>query len=311
MVGKLYACEEGEAHHLSSGRAVAREHSCADATLPQAITRYLARFPEVWNILPWTCLACNQDNEGTREHCCVGGETGSRAHALDTLLCNIGQELTLMYEVEVESTELVSIRFLIELLFSPHNNRYQGLLKDAFLLPVESDNPCACMSALGLCETPSTNSTAHPLCTSPASATLPPTTNPASSAISPPCTSAPPSDSPTTNPVSLTLDNQGDNMLLDEEHQDPDHLVQDIMAIELDPLSPVPMDVDLSEATNGTITHTDNPEESKNSPTATVEPIMSWAQEMEQQDPTLPPASGPSVPPTPTATLMSDYDSSH
>ena len=156
LTGKLYYCQEGEAHHLSSGAAVAPDHTCEDSTLPKAILNHLERFPGTWSVLPWTCLVCDQDNDGMREHCSTLScpeDKGSRAHALNTVLESIGQELTLINEEDTENSELLSIRFMIELLFSPHNRYNQGLLKEAFIVPVESENPCACMTALGLTDT--------------------------------------------------------------------------------------------------------------------------------------------------------------
>ena len=98
-------------------------------TLPIAIKNHLELFPGVWSNLPWTCLVCDQNNDGTRVQCAkttCPEDKGSRAHALDTLLDSIGQELSLMNEEEVEDPhhpifELLSIRYLIKVL-SPHTN---------------------------------------------------------------------------------------------------------------------------------------------------------------------------------------------
>ena len=94
MVGKLYACQEGEAHHLSSGKAVVKDHNCEDSTLPVAITNYLAQFPGVWALLPWTCLTCDRGQDGLSEHCGYTGCTGTRAHALETVLDAIGHTMS-------------------------------------------------------------------------------------------------------------------------------------------------------------------------------------------------------------------------
>ena len=155
----MYTCQEGEAHHLSTGKAVDQDHNCEDSTLPIAINNYLAQFPGVWGLLPWTCLTCEKGNDGLREHCGNTSCTGTRAQALETVLEAIGQELSLMYEVEVENPELVSVRYMLELLFSPHNHRHRGLLKEAFLIPVKSEDPCACMTTLGLCDSSALSTT--------------------------------------------------------------------------------------------------------------------------------------------------------
>ena len=54
-------------------------------TLPIAIKNHLEQFPGVWSNLPWTCLVCDQNNDGTRVQCAkttCPEDKGSRAHAL-------------------------------------------------------------------------------------------------------------------------------------------------------------------------------------------------------------------------------------
>ena len=308
MTGLLYACKDGEAHHLSSGKAVAKDHQCQDTTLPVAIANYLAMFPGVWALLPWTCLACSRGNDGIREHChntsCKDEETGSRAHALDTLLGKVGQELSLMYEEEVENPQLVSVRYLLEIIFSPHNHTYRGLLKEAFLIHVESEDPCACMTTLGLGKSSATTTPSEttPMAsiTTPAAPTLTETTPVA------PSTSLEPLTPPSTNPASShplpIISSRATLTSPPLPCQDDIGLVtDDIMAIELDSLSPDPMEVDglhmLSES-----------QVPENTPDVSGKPSDSWAEEMEIQDrePTKPDTSSSSahtLPPTTTPTL--------
>ena len=99
------------------------------------------------------------------------------------------------------------------------------------------------------------------------------------------------------------------------------------MILGLDPLSPDSMEIDvdnLTESTNGTLALWDEPQQIRKNPTATVEPTVSWAQEMELQElresqsdaippptthntlppnQTLPPTATPSIP-TPAPTLL-------
>ena len=66
--------------------------------------------------------------------------------------------------------------------------------------------------------------------------------------------------------------------------EDEDMSELNIMGIELDPLSPDSMDIDvdnLTESTNGTLALWDEPQQIRKNPTATVEPTVSWAQELE------------------------------
>ena len=46
-MGKLYYCQEGEAHYLSNGAALASDHTCEDITLPKAIVNYLVYNPNI------------------------------------------------------------------------------------------------------------------------------------------------------------------------------------------------------------------------------------------------------------------------
>ena len=46
--------------------------------------------------------------------------------------------------------ELLSIKLLMEIILSPHNRKYRGLIEGAFVTPTEpSDQACICVDTLG------------------------------------------------------------------------------------------------------------------------------------------------------------------
>ena len=128
-------------------------HTCEDSTATTAIASHLENNPEVWENIPWTCSACNLNNHGTREHCCRTGCSGpgsSRKEVLQGVLAKMAEEMSLLSEAASISTELWSIQLVTEVLFSPHNKWNCGLLEDAFNIPTDTENICACVEAMGL-----------------------------------------------------------------------------------------------------------------------------------------------------------------
>ena len=137
---------------VSSGAAIASFHICEDDSAAKAIKHHLARNPQDWSELSWTCLGCGRTNPGAREHCsrdCQDWRTG-RNFALHDTLTRIGMELALMMDNTTTNPELLSIKLLMEIILSPHNRKSSGLLDGAFVTPTEpSDQACICVDMLG------------------------------------------------------------------------------------------------------------------------------------------------------------------
>ena len=166
-------------------------------------------------------MTCGTDTEGSKELCTTTDCGGTRMHALDYFLQNLEPELYMMDEASSKCPEMLNISFLLELLLSPHNRHNRGLIEEAFNTPVESDNPCACMAALGLPPSsphppqatasssnppPVTISSSHPLQATTSSSNPPPVTLPpqatASSLNPPPATTSSSNPSHATTPSS-------------------------------------------------------------------------------------------------------------
>ena len=128
-------------------------HTCEDSSTTSAIANHLENNPEVWENIPWTCSACSLNNHGTREHCCRTGCSGpgsSRKEVLQGVLAKMAEEMSLLSEAASTNTELWSIQLVTEVLFSLHNKWNYGLLEDAFNIPTDTENICACVEAIGL-----------------------------------------------------------------------------------------------------------------------------------------------------------------
>ena len=147
----MYLCQEYHPHHFATGNPMSRAHNCEEPSITIAITTYLEKNPEFWTNLPWACLYCGMVNHGTDHHCtnqvCKEETGASREFVLANILSKIDKEITHMGEAEEAIAEIWPIKKAIQVILSPHNREYCGLLTGAFRAPDQDENACVCCQA--------------------------------------------------------------------------------------------------------------------------------------------------------------------
>ena len=155
----MYLCQQYHPHHLSTGRPMARDHRCEAPSITTSITTFLTRNTDFWTNLPWACLYCGLVNHGMDQHCtsqaCLEETGANRDFVLANLLTKVGQEIATLDEADEAAAEIWPTQKALQVILSPHNREYCGLLTGAFRAPSQEENVCACSSTLDL-STPDT-----------------------------------------------------------------------------------------------------------------------------------------------------------
>ena len=203
------------AHHLSTGNPADRTHTCTDTSIVTAITSFLSTNTEHWANIPWACLYCGQVNHGLDSQCsdphCQGETGASRDYVLTNILRKIGQEILLMDEVDIDVREIWPVQRILQVILSPHNRDYCGLLTGVFKTPNLNEDICACCTSTSN-QAQSLSTTAAPpalpslyCSTTPAPGTSTTTIPPPSHTTSPPTGTSTTTISPPPSSISSTI----------------------------------------------------------------------------------------------------------